>query len=141
MIKNATLLYLNALSGFIFAVLMILKFGLSFVPGIFLMWPVLVLILIYLYERRKLNDYNRHVHYTVDGNEQVNSIGVIILNLVAFLTLYFVPTLQLDSWELVIAYIPLAIFLSALIVYYGRLGRMLAQNRFSQSVSDEMEQQ
>ncbi len=130
--KNSTLLYLNALSGFIFAVLMVLKFGLSFEPEIFLVWPVSILILSYFWENHKLKDYNRHVHYTVDGNEQVNSIGVIILHLVAYLTLYFVPTLHLDRWEAyVIVGVPLITFLFALLSYYGRLGRMLAQNRVS----------
>ena len=135
MIKNATLLYLNALSGLIFGVLMILKYGYSFVAGCFLVWPLSMLILSYFWEKHTLKNYNHHIHYTVDGNEQANGIGIMILHLVAYLTLYFVPTLLLDSWKLAIVYILLALFLFPSQIYFGRLGRMLAQNRFSPTES------
>jgi hypothetical protein len=109
---------------------MILKYGYSFIAGCFLVWPLSMLILNHFSEKRTLKDSNHHIQYTVDGDEQVNGIGIIILHLVAYLTLYFVPTLVLDLWELAIVYIILAIFLFSSQIYSGKLGRMMAQNRY-----------
>lgn len=133
--KNSTLLYLNAVSGFIFGVLMVLKYGFDLLPAIFLLWPILILIFSYFNEIRELKDYNRHIHYTVDGNIQVSGNSSIILHLVAYITLYFVPSLRSNSWTLLIAAIPLLAFLFVTKDYCERLGAMLAQNRFSPAES------
>jgi len=133
--KNSTLLYLNAVSGFIFGVLMVLKYGFDLLPAIFLLWPILILIFSYFNEIRELKDYNHHIHYTVDGNIQVSGNSSIILHLVAYITLYFVPSLRSNSWTLLIAAIPLLAFLFVTKDYCERLGAMLAQNRFSPAES------
>ena len=131
MVKNSMLLYFNTISGFLFAVIMVLKYGFTLVPAMFLLWPTATMISSYFWEKHKLKNYNRHVHYTVDGNERVNGIVTIIIHPVAYLTLYFVPSLQSDSWTLVLVAIPLVAFLFVTKMYYDKLGVMLAQNRFN----------
>ena len=114
---------------------MVLKYGFNVLTLMFLLWPIMSLIFSFWGNRHKLMDYNRHIHYTVDGNEQVNGLGIIIIHLVAYLTLYFVPTLEIASWEVVIIFIPLVTFLFASKMYHERFGAMLAQNRFSPTES------
>ena len=134
--KNSTLLPLNACCGFIFTILMILKYGISFISGSFLIWPLAALIYGYIWEKYRGEDKNQLIHIPIGRDEQVNIIIFLIINPVAFLILFSVPVLQFGRLEeVLIVFLPLSVFLFVQMAYFGRLGRMLAHNSATQGES------
>jgi len=137
-IGNTTLLGINAASGIIFIILMMVKFN-SYIIGLSsLFFTLILLVLEYFGEGFKLRKKISTFRYSGDVFDRWINSGIFFLNLIIYIILIFYPTTSTDSIEgKLIILSPILLFIYVLYLDLGRLGRVLARKRFADGLPEE----